>query len=133
MPLIPLENQHISAQRGTSLKSLPISSIIGHLHGMCMDRANSFIYILCNRHRNVLYVGATDDLRKRVYFHKKRLIAGFTRKYNVDQLVYFEAYDNIKAALARERQLKGYRREKKILLIQQKNPMWEDLYERLGR
>ena len=92
----------------------------------------SFVYILCNRHRNVLYIGATDDLRKRIYFHKKRLIAGFTKKYNVDRLVYFEQHDNSEASLARERQLKGYRREKKIQLIQKMNPNWDDLYKTLG-
>ena len=94
--------------------------------------AKSFTYILCNRYRTVLYIGATDDLRKRIYFHKKRLIAGFTKKYNVDRLVYFEQYDTSEAALARERQLKGYRREKKIQLIQEMNPRWDDLYESLG-
>ena len=94
--------------------------------------AKSFTYILCNRYRNVLYIGATDDLRKRIYFHKKRLIAGLTKKYNVDRLVYFEQYDTSEAALARERQLKGYRREKKIQLIQEMNPRWDDLYESLG-
>ena len=92
----------------------------------------SFTYILCNRHRNVLYIGATDDLRKRVYFHKKRLIAGFTRKYNVDRLVYFEEHDTREAALAREHQLKCYRREKKIQLIQEMNPKWDDLYGGVG-
>lgn len=89
----------------------------------------SFVYILCNRHRNVLYVGSTDNLRRRVYFHKKRLIAGFTRKYNVDQLVYYEKHGTIDKALAREKQLKGYRREKKLGLIEKINPEWFDLYE----
>jgi putative endonuclease len=100
-----------------------------------MDLANekSFTYILCNRHRNVLYTGATDDLKKRVYFHKQRLIEGFTKKYNVDQLVYFEAHDSIDAALIREKQLKGYLREKKINLIRTMNPDWQDLYQTLGR
>ena len=99
---------------------------------MHTGHVKSFVYILCNRHRNVLYIGATDDLRKRIYFHKKRLIAGFTKKYNVDRLVYFEQHDNSEASLARERQLKGYRREKKIQLIQKMNPNWTDLYETLG-
>jgi len=99
---------------------------------MHTGHVKSFVYILCNSHRNVLYVGATDDLRKRIYFHKKRLIAGFTKKYNVDRLVYFEQHDNSEASLARERKLKGYRREKKIQLIQKMNPNWTDLYETLG-
>jgi putative endonuclease len=99
---------------------------------MEMEDMKSFTYILCNRHRSVLYIGATDDLRKRTYFHKRRLIAGFTKKYNVDRLVYFEQHDNSEASLARERQLKGYRCEKKIQLIQKMNPNWDDLYETLG-
>lgn len=99
---------------------------------MHTGHVKAFTYILCNRHRNVLYIGVTDNLRRRVYFHKKRLIAGFTKKYNVDRLVYFEQHDNSEASLARERQLKGYRREKKIQLIQKMNPKWDDLYETIG-
>lgn len=89
----------------------------------------SYVYILCNKRRNVVYVGSTGDLKKRVYFHKKRLISGFTKKYNVDQLVYFEVFDTAIEAMVREKQLKGYRREKKNLLIWNMNPEWEDLYE----
>ena len=100
---------------------------------MDLNKNKSFTYILCNRHHNVLYVGTTDALKKRIYFHKKRLIEGFTKKYNVDQLVYFEVHGSIDAALLREKQLKGYRREKKIHLIQQMNPSWQDLYETLDR
>ena len=96
-----------------------------------MTKLKSIVYILCNRHRNVLYIGATDELKRRIYFHKKRLIPGFTRKYNVDRLVYFEQFENIDAALAREKQLKGYRRDKKINLIEQMNPEWSDIYESL--
>lgn len=95
---------------------------------MCMAGIKSYIYILCNKHRNVVYVGSTDDLKKRIYFHKKRLIPGFTKKYNVDQLVYFESYDTALEAMKRERQIKGYRREKEDALIRGLNPAWEDLY-----
>jgi putative endonuclease len=112
--------------------SLLASCSVRQAERMDIAKRKSFTYILCNRHRNVLYVGATDDLTKRVYFHKKHLIPGFTKKYNVDQLVYFEAHDDIDTALLRERQLKGYRREKKIQLIHQVNPEWRDLYETLG-
>lgn len=90
---------------------------------------DSCVYILCNRHRNVLYVGATDDLRKRIYFHKRRLIAGFTKKYNVDRLVYYESFEDSEQALEREKKLKRYKREKKIQLIEKFNPDWNDLYE----
>ena len=100
---------------------------------MCTIKENSYVYILCNQHRNVLYIGATNELRKRIYFHKNRLIAGFTRKYNVDRLVYFEKHNSIDAALIREKQLKGYGRDRKIDLIEQMNPNWDDLYETLKR
>ena len=59
------------------------------------------VYILCNRHRNVLYIGSTSDLKKRIYFHKKRLITGFSKRYNVDQLVYFESISGVEEALCR--------------------------------
>ena len=89
----------------------------------------SVIYIICNKRRNVAYVGSTDNLKKRIYFHKKRLIPGFTKKYNVDQLVYFELLNTHEQALIREKQIKGYRRAKKNDLIQKMNPKWNDLYE----
>lgn len=98
-----------------------------------MENGNKkfFVYILSNRHRNVVYVGSTDDLKKRVYFHKKRLIPGFTKKYNVDRLVYFEECNSTDDAIVREKQIKGYRREKKIFLIEHMNPNWRDLYQEL--
>ena len=96
---------------------------------MSSTRLKSYVYILSNKGKNVVYVGSTDDLKKRIYFHKKRLIAGFTKKYNVDQLVYFEAFDTAVEAIGREKQIKGYRREKKSLLIGNMNPEWKDFYE----
>lgn len=80
-------------------------------------------------HRNVLYVGCTEDLKKRIYLHKKRLISGFTKKYNVDRLIYFEKFESLEEAQFREKQLKNYRREKKLQLIERQNPDWIDLYE----
>jgi putative endonuclease len=90
-----------------------------------------YVYILCNRHRNVLYVGKTNNLKNRIYFHKKRLISGFTKKYNVDQLIYYEEFSTSDEALARESQIKKYRREKKNNLILKLNPDWEDLYNNI--
>ena len=95
------------------------------------SEAKSYVYILCNRHKSVLYIGCTDDLRKRIYFHKKRLIPGFTRKYNVDRLIYFEECASTDEALAREAQVKKYRRKKKNALVQKMNPEWIDLYEQI--
>lgn len=89
-----------------------------------------YVYLLCNRNRNVVYIGCTGDLKKRIYFHKKQLIPGFTKKYNVDQLVYFEEFCTIEESLARKKQIKSYRREKKNQLIQKMNPTWVDLYDK---
>jgi putative endonuclease len=85
-----------------------------------------YVYIMASRSR-VLYAGSTTDLRRRVYQHKCRLLPGFTCDYNVDRLVYFEQTDHARAALERERQIKGWRRSKKIMLIESVNPGWLDL------
>ncbi|MBI5081248.1 MAG: GIY-YIG nuclease family protein [Chloroflexi bacterium] len=75
----------------------------------------------------VLYVGMTNDLRRRVYQHKEKLVEGFTQKYNVTMLVYYETTDNVLAAIQREKQIKAWRRSKKIELIQSSNAEWKDL------
>ena len=77
---------------------------------------------------NVLYIGSTDDLKKRIYFHKNRLIPGFTKKYNVHKLVYFEEHHDLTSALVREKYLKGKIRAKKNKLIAIMNPEMKDLY-----
>ena len=76
-----------------------------------------------------LYTGVTNDLVRRVYEHKSKSISGFTSKYNITKLVYFEAGDNISVAIAREKQIKGWLRAKKIILIERENPEWKDLSE----
>ena len=85
-------------------------------------------YILSNKNDTVLYVGMTNNLMRRVWEHKSKLIAGFTKKYNVDKLVYFESFDNPEEAIKREKQLKAGPRKKKIELINNLNPEWKDLY-----
>ena len=85
-----------------------------------------YVYILTNISRT-LYVGVTNNLERRMYKHKRKLIAGFTRKYNLTMLVYFEATSDVQSALAREKQIKGWTREKKIALIEEQNAMWQDL------
>jgi len=77
----------------------------------------------------MLYVGVTNDLHKRVFQHKLKLIPGFTQKYNLYKLVYFEMFGDIRAAIAREKQIKGWLRSKKVALIIAKNPQWKDLAE----
>jgi len=86
------------------------------------------VYILTNIGKNVLYVGVTNNLKRRAYEHKEKLIDGFTKKYNVNTLVYYEATDNVNSAIQREKQIKGGSRNKKIQLIESMNPLWEDLY-----
>jgi len=88
-----------------------------------------YIYILTNKNHNVLYTGVTNDLRRRVYEHKEKLIPGFTSKYNVDQLVYYEECGDIRQAIAREKQIKGGSRQKKLDLIIAFNSEWRDLFE----
>jgi putative endonuclease len=87
-----------------------------------------YIYILTNDHNTVLYTGVTNDLERRCSEHKKKLIKGFTQKYNVDKLVYFEIFDMIEDAIAREKQIKGYSRTKKNALIDQFNNEWKELH-----
>ena len=87
-----------------------------------------FVYILSNESK-MLYVGVTNDLHKRVFQHKSKLIPGFTQKYNLYRLVYFEMFGDIRAAIAREKQIKGWLRSKKVALIIAKNPQWKDLAE----
>ena len=85
-----------------------------------------YIYIVTNDSRT-LYIGVTSDLEKRVAKHKLKTRAGFTARYNVDQLVYFESTNDVHAAIAREKQLKAWRREKKMELVRSVNPEWLDL------
>lgn len=87
-----------------------------------------FVYILANKNHNVLYVGMTGDLIKRVWQHKEKVVEGFTRKYNVDKLVYYEIHDTPTAAIEREKQLKAGPRKRKVDLINSMNSEWNDLY-----
>jgi putative endonuclease len=96
-----------------------------------MKQRYYYVYILSNKYNNVLYVGITNDLIRRVYEHKNKLVDGFTEKYNVDKLVYYELFNDPINAITREKQLKGYSRKKKVELITSFNPEWEDLYETL--
>ncbi len=90
-----------------------------------------YVYILTNKGNTVLYTGVTNDLQRRVYEHRKKLIEGFTKKYRIYKLVYFEETESIGAAIQRERQIKGGSRQKKLNLIEATNPQWRDLYEDL--
>ncbi|PIR06385.1 MAG: excinuclease ABC subunit C [Candidatus Komeilibacteria bacterium CG11_big_fil_rev_8_21_14_0_20_36_20] len=87
-----------------------------------------FVYILTNKNNKVLYTGVTSDLIERIYQHKEKLVKGFTSRYNVDKLVYYEIFEDISEAISREKQIKNLVRRKKLELINKFNPDWKDLY-----
>ena len=91
----------------------------------------SYVYIMTNRKNTVLYVGVTSDLIKRVYEHKAKVVEGFTKKYNIVKLVYYEVCEDIENAILREKQIKAGSRQKKIRLIESTNREWHDLYDEL--
>lgn len=95
---------------------------------MIVNMTLSWVYILCSKPYGTLYIGVTNDLVRRVYEHKLKLIDGFTKQYGVDRLAYFEQFDDIKAAIYREKCIKKWNRAWKINLIIKANPNWEDLY-----
>ncbi len=93
---------------------------------------NFYVYILTNKAKTVLYIGVTNNLVRRIYEHKNKLIPGFTKKYNVELLIYFEHFENINDAIKREKQLKKWNRKWKEELIIKENPEWDDLYNEIN-
>ena len=91
----------------------------------------AYIYIMTNEGHSTLYTGVTSDLVKRVYEHREKLAEGFTKRYNLTKLVYYEVFDEIENAIIREKQIKAGSRSKKLQLINGLNPDWKDLYEEL--
>lgn len=89
------------------------------------------VYILASKRNGTLYVGVTSNLVKRVWEHKNDIVEGFTRRYGVHMLVYFEIFDTMEAAITREKQLKAGSRVKKLRLIESLNPAWDDLYNNI--
>jgi len=96
-----------------------------------MKKKSFYVYILTNKSNKVLYVGITNNLPRRIYEHKHKLVEGFTNKYNVNKLVYYEIFKDAYSAISREKQLKGWLRKKKVELINAFNPTWKDLYEEI--
>jgi putative endonuclease len=94
--------------------------------GVGVGMKTYYVYIMTNRSRT-LYTGVTKNPERRVLEHKRKLIPGFTAKYNIHKLAYFETYGDIRAAIAREKQIKGWLRSKKVALIESRNPDWKDL------
>ena len=91
-----------------------------------------YVYILTNANKNLIYIGVTNNLIRRVYEHKHHLDKGsYTARYNIDQLVYFEETSDVEAAISREKQLKGWNRARKNRLVESKNPAWKDIYTQI--
>ncbi len=92
-----------------------------------MIKNNYYVYILTNWNNKIMYIGITNDLKRRLHEHKNKLIHGFTKKYNINKLVYYEYTTDVYAAIAREKEIKKWRREKKNQLVMSTNPEWKDL------
>jgi putative endonuclease len=90
-----------------------------------------YVYIMTNGLNTVLYTGMTSDLKQRVWQHKEALVEGFTKRYNIKKLVYYETAEDLDSALYREKQIKNYSRNKKIAIICDMNPQWLDLYDKI--
>ena len=88
-----------------------------------------YVCVVTNKNNSVLYIGITSNLEGRIFEHRERLIEGFTKRYQVTKLIFYEDYPDPRSAIAREKQLKGWRREKKVALIEKQNPRWKDLFD----
>jgi putative endonuclease len=96
-----------------------------------MEERQYYVYIMTNKRNTVLYTGITNDLKRRVYEHKTKLVKGFTKKYNINKLIYYEISRNVESAILREKQIKGGSRAKKIQLVNGMNSRWKDLFDEL--
>ena len=92
-----------------------------------------FVYMLASKRNGTLYIGVTSDLIRRVYEHRIKAVPGFTKRYRVDRLVYFEIFDDATSAITREKRVKKWRRDWKIALIEAENPDWRDLFEAVAQ
>ena len=90
-----------------------------------------YVYILSNKKNGTLYIGMTNNLIRRIYEHKQGMISGFTRKHDLDKLVFYQKSGSVESAINREKQMKKWKREWKIKLIERNNPEWEDLYQKI--
>jgi len=88
---------------------------------------NYFVYLITNWNNKVIYIGITNNLQRRVFEHKNKLVEGFTSRYNLNKLVYYEVTTDVTSAIAREKEIKKWRREKKNKLVESTNPAWKDL------
>jgi putative endonuclease len=88
-----------------------------------------YVYILANWNNKVIYIGMTNNLERRIFEHRNKILPGFTNKYNIHKLIYFESTNDVNAAITREKEIKKWRREKKNQLIETINPNWDELFE----
>jgi len=95
----------------------------------CLMNKEYYIYIMTNKRNNVIYTGVTNDLKRRVFEHKEKLLEGFTKRYSITKFVYYEVCEDVKEAILREKKIKGGSRVKKVALIDRMNKEWKDLYE----
>ncbi|OGZ79357.1 MAG: hypothetical protein A2528_02285 [Candidatus Staskawiczbacteria bacterium RIFOXYD2_FULL_37_9] len=95
-----------------------------------MANKTYYVYILASKRNGTLYIGVTNNLKRRIYEYKNNLIKGFTEKYNIHNLVYYEETNNVNIAIEREKQIKSWSRKKKIALIEKNNPTWNNLTEK---
>ena len=91
-----------------------------------------YVYIMASRRNGTLYIGISSNLVQRVWQHKNNMVEGFTEKYNVKHLVYYEVHESAESAITREKQIKKWRRKWKLRLIEEQNPQWEDLYSKIS-
>jgi putative endonuclease len=110
---------------------MPECCNLASIKGTLMADRTYYVYILACRKNGTLYIGVTSDLARRVYEHKEKMIEGFTKKYGVDKLVYFEQTQDVQSALEWEKQLKKWNRQWKVELIEKSNPDWLDLYGKI--
>ena len=88
-----------------------------------------YVYMLASKRNGTLYIGVSSNIVQRIWQHKNKMVEGFTKRYNVDRLVYYETHSNAESAITREKQMKKWRRDWKIRLIERENPDWKDLYD----
>ena len=93
-----------------------------------MKTRNGYVYLLTNGYNSVIYTGVTSDLKRRIFQHQQKEVEGFSKRYNLTKLIYYEIADSIESAIVREKQIKGLLRKKKIALIESMNPSWRNLY-----
>lgn len=117
--------------RGTGISKFNHSCHSRESGNPYMWNYNFYVYIIANKSNTVLYIGVTNDLKRRIYEHKNKLVEGFTKKYNVSKLIYFEHYISIEEAIKREKQLKKWNRRWKDELIEKENPEWIELQDQI--